>query len=260
MNTSISKTIFISDLHLSEHQPELTNLFVSFVDQLVSNSSEKIDELYILGDFFNYWIGNDHYQLWQERISDALNRLAQTSKIYFLAGNRDFLVNQTTANKFHFKLLTKDHLNLNIYNNTVTVLHGDTLCTKDTSYQKYRKIVRNKLIQLLYTLLPLKLRLKLAQKIKQKSKDNNKSYQQDPAKFDVCEQAVKDLFKQMSSKLMIHGHTHKPKVHQYSYNDNLDHTRYVLGDWHKEGAYYLEVIKTPANPQAEFCLKYLNPL
>lgn len=248
-----SKTIFISDLHLCKDQPALTAAFNKFITSL-QKSTTKIDRLYILGDFFNYWIGNDYNDCWLDEISNALNTIAKTTEVYFLAGNRDFLIDKHAAKKFNLNLLNKDVENISVYNKKITVLHGDTLCTKDTKYQKFRKFVRHPLIKFLYKNLPLKIRKNLALKIKQKS-NNTKAYQNNPEVFDVCEDSVVNLFSTMNSTIMIHGHTHKPREHNYKTQNNTTQTRYVLGDWHDEGAYYLEILNSPSS-EVSFELKY----
>lgn len=245
-----NKTFFISDLHLSNSSPETIDLFSKFIDYAIN---QNIDNLYILGDFFNYWTGNDILNKknitnnnWLSNIITALNKLKNNNtKIYFLPGNRDFLINKTTANILGFELISEDEKIINLNNHNLLILHGDTLCTKDKNYQRFRKLSRSKIIKFLYLLLPYTLRQKLAKNIRQKSQDYNKKYNKNnnnknnPDIFDVVNSEVQNLFKKYNTNIMIHGHTHKPKIHQYNNNNN---NRYVLGDWHPDGAYYLEAI------------------
>jgi UDP-2,3-diacylglucosamine hydrolase len=238
------RTLFISDLHLSPAEPETINLFLKFINQALL---DNLKALYILGDFFNYWIGNDSLEPWHQPIIAALNKLAKTTKIYFLAGNRDFLVNSQTSKIFGFDLISEDYKIINIYNYNITLLHGDTLCTLDRSYQIFRKITHSWLIRTVYLNLPLNIRQKLVRKIQAQSSSNKplpidqSSLKKHLAKYNVCPKAVANLFTKTKTDIIIHGHTHQPKVHQYDANKY----RYVLGDWHKSSAYYLEV--TPNN-------------
>lgn len=250
------KTIFISDLHLSKYTPELNKLFFKFTDYCLTQAKlNTLDSIYILGDFFNYWIGNDCLEPWHDEIIQAFTQLSQITKIYFLVGNRDFQVNNETANLFKFKLIHEDVKKINIYNQDLLILHGDTLCTDDKKYQKFRKIVRAKLTKTIYLALPLAIRTKIAEGIKKQSKRNYNMYLNNPDIFDAKETEVLKLFEKYNSHIMIHGHTHKPKIHQ---DRNNNQSRYVLGDWHKQGAYYLELNYNPDNQQPEFDFKFFN--
>jgi UDP-2,3-diacylglucosamine hydrolase len=252
------KTIFISDLHLAKSQPELTQIFNKFVSYCLTEAdTHTIDSIYILGDFFNYWIGNDSITPWHQEIITALKKIAARTKIYFLVGNRDFQINNQTAKIFNFELITDDIKQINIYGQDAIILHGDTLCTHDIKYQKFRKIVRTKIARIIYLALPLKIRQSIAEGIKKQSKRNYDIYVKNPAIFDAVESEVLQLFTQYNSPTMIHGHTHKPKIHKYK-NNNIDQYRYVLGDWHKNGAYYLEITHNTENKQTDFELKFFQ--
>lgn len=243
MSTDTSKTLFISDLHLGENKPELTKIFLNFLKKInldLNSNKYKLDSLYILGDFFNHWIGSDVLEFWHQDIISALHQLSQKTTIYFLAGNRDFLVNQKTSDLFNWQLITEDTKVLEIYNTKTVILHGDTLCTKDINYQRFRKFARSSIVKSIYLSLPAKIRRKMAQKLKAQSNKTYHNNQDNLDIFDVTQDAVESLFKQTNTNIMIHGHTHKPKAHRYNF-DNTDQTRYVLGDWHVDGAYYLEV-------------------
>ncbi len=230
----MAKTFFISDLHLSPQEPEVINLFLRFIDNCIQ---QNIEALYILGDFFNYWIGNDSIEAWHQPIMAALKKLSLTTKIFFLVGNRDFLIDQSTAKMLNFNLIPEDYRVINL-SCKITILHGDTLCTLDKSYQKFRAFVRNPLIKKIYLVLPLSLRTALARNIKKRS-TNRTDYFTQPEKYDVVLKAVDDIFQKTHTNIMIHGHTHRPKVHTYEHN-NVKQYRYVLGDWHADGAYYIE--------------------
>lgn len=255
MSNSIdfSKTLFISDLHLSEQHPELTALFVKFIQKIIDDVEKKLyklDNLYILGDFFNYWIGNDSIEPWHQPIINILGKLSQHTKIYFMLGNRDFLISPATCKMFHVELVSDDFKVIEVYNSKIAILHGDTLCSNDKNYQRFRKFVRAKIIKNLYLAFPLSLRKKLAVGIKKQSSLNNQHYNNNPCIFDVSELAVNNLLNKTNSDIIVHGHTHKPKLHRYYSNKKY---RYVLGDWHKDGAYYLE-----ASSDAKIELKYFK--
>lgn len=259
----MSKTIFISDLHLTEDQENLTQLFLKFIDYCLAenqkakesnlelnpelnpelNQDSKIDSIYILGDFFNYWIGNDAITPWHNTLITAFEKLSKITKIYFLVGNRDFQVNAKTAEIFHFELIKDDVKKLSLYGQDLLILHGDTLCTDDLKYQKFRKIARNPLLKKLYLWLPLKLRNNIALGIKKQSKRNSQAYNVTPEIFDVTDTAVAELFDTYQCNTIIHGHTHKPQKHEYPESKY----RYVLGDWHADGAIILEITDNQPN-------------
>ena len=247
------KTIFISDLHLSPSTHELNSLFLRFIEYV---TTQEVDALYILGDFFNYWIGNDSMDPWHEKLITAFKAISQKSKIYFLVGNRDFLINNNSAHILGFELLHKDINIVSICNKNVVILHGDTLCTHDKKYQRFRKIVRNPLIKSIYLLLPLKIRQRLAQELKSQSKRNFNNTK-NMAIYDVAEEEVGHLFQSSNCDIMIHGHTHQPKIHEYHHQGSLK-KRYVLGDWHPKGAYYLEASYSGNHTESNFELKYFT--
>jgi UDP-2,3-diacylglucosamine hydrolase len=242
-SNQLVKSLFISDLHLTDQQPELINLFNKFIDSIIlenNSHNTRVENLFILGDFFNYWIGSDNSEPWHHEIMLKFKELAKHTKIYFLCGNRDFLINEATSKLFNFNLIKTDTHIIHIDNKNIVLLHGDTLCTNDKNYQRFRKFIRNPIIKLLFLALPLTIRQKLAKKAKQQSIKNNTLYNNSSMIFDVTKEAVLQLFKTSNSNIIIHGHTHRPNVHQYN-SQNIAHTRYVLGDWHHDGAYYLEI-------------------
>ena len=248
----MSKTFFISDLHLSPSEPQTINLFLKFIDYCIQ---QNIDNLYILGDFFNYWIGNDKVLDWHQPIIQAFEKLGRTAKIYFLVGNRDFLINQQTCATFGFILIPEDLRVINLYGTDLVILHGDTLCTLDTKYQTFRKLIRTGIFKKLYLALPQKIRNSLAEETKKKSL-NRSDYIANPAKYDVVLESINQVFKATGTDIMVHGHTHQPNVHAYE-NQGTTQCRYVLGDWHGNGAYFLEVSNTNSN-KASFDLRFFT--
>lgn len=217
----------IADLHLSAQRPDLVRAFCHFSQQISADAKA----LYILGDLFEVWIGDDHQDATILEINQALRHLAQTGcKLYFIHGNRDFLVGKQYTNQVGLTILNSDRV-YQIDNIQVILAHGDEYCWDDLDYQKFRKIVRNPVIQWLYKALPLATRQAIANKARRQSTagQRKKSLQI----MDVTPAAITDAFHRHSDiakhpiQLMIHGHTHRPKIHK------ADHTRVVLGDWGK---------------------------
>lgn len=213
-------TLFISDLHLSDHRPELTAAFVHFLQQ----DASQAEALYILGDLFDFWVGDDERSALHEQVAAALRALAEQGvALYFLHGNRDFLLGKAYARRAGLTLLPACH-RLMLYGRPTLLLHGDTLCTRDLAYQKYRRWVSQGWLQWLFLRLPLGLRLQLARRIRQNSRQD-KAYKS-ASSMDVTPEAVSELLLQHGCSLMIHGHTHRPACHTLAEGE-----RWVLGDW-----------------------------
>lgn len=211
--------LFISDLHLSEQYPCLVQGFFALLQHY--QSYPKV-ELYILGDWFNAWLGDDIQNAWLDDIIQHLQRFNQAGhQIYFLVGNRDFLLGQKFLQYFNAILLDDVHY-LNIAHLRIRVEHGDALCTDDVEYQRFKKIIRSPIVLKLLKSLPLTLRQHIAQHLRQKSQ---KSHQHKTFNImDVNSQAVESALKDVD--ILIHGHTHQPNIHQYA-----EKQRIVLGDW-----------------------------
>lgn len=230
------RRVVISDLHLSADEPALVQAFLALVNDLIA--LPNLTEFYILGDWFDAWVGDDSYlsltaveakQHWLTPIIDKLTELsAQGCQIKVMHGNRDFLIGQSFCDLFHGELITEPYL-VTIGNKTLRFEHGDGLCTDDKSYQRFRAIIRNPLIK--WTLLkrPLHKRIALAQRIRQKSAldKTHKSM----SIMDVNQQAVLRVLKPVDA--LLHGHTHRPAIHAVvtDKQSNLVKPRYVLGDW-----------------------------
>lgn len=213
--------LFIADLHLSPEHPRLTRGFFD----LLQHYQNKNTQLYILGDWFNAWIGDDYSSAWLDEIVEHLKTFTGAgNQIFFLVGNRDFALGQKFLNQFHAQLLPEVYI-LKIANKTFRLEHGDALCTDDISYQRFRKVIRNPLILGLLKSTPLKFRHKLAHGFRKKSRESqqNKSYEI----MDVNQQAVETALKDVD--LMVHGHTHRPEIH-----DANGQPRIVLGDWREQ--------------------------
>lgn len=222
------KTLFISDLHLEENQPKITHQFIQFLEKC----DETVDALYILGDLFEVWIGDDDDTPFNVEMTRALKSATQRGlPVYILYGNRDFLIGKKFLRETGCILLS-DEEKILLYGTPVLLMHGDTLCTRDIAYIKARKKARNIFLQTLFLLLPLAVRKKIADKMRRKSMRHTQST---PIEImDVTEEEVARVMKKHDVQFLIHGHTHKPGFHEF----NLDQkpvTRMVLGAWHDSG-------------------------
>jgi UDP-2,3-diacylglucosamine hydrolase len=223
-------SLFISDLHLAPERPEIIELFDRFVDEVASEA----DTLYILGDFLEYWIGDDDKATGLQAVFAALTRLYHAgTKVKFMHGNRDFLVGNKLARKYHFEIINDPHIE-KLNGMSVLLMHGDLLCTDDIAYQNFRRKVRNRMAQRIFLTLPLSIRERIASSLRDTSEKatSNKS----SAIMDVNQQAVENKIREYNANILIHGHTHRPGKHICSV-DGRDIQRIVLGDWYQEGNY-----------------------
>ncbi|GAA3951750.1 UDP-2,3-diacylglucosamine diphosphatase [Allohahella marinimesophila] len=224
-------TYFISDLHLDETRPGVLQFFHRFLDAIESSAGA----LYILGDFFEAWIGDDAAAPWQNEIADRLKRLSQSGcDIFLMHGNRDFLLGDDFAQRCGGKLLP-DPWVTDIHGRRVVLLHGDSLCTDDHRYQKFRSLTRDQAWQQTVLARPVEDRLKLAQQLRTMSQADNSTKAQDI--MDVNALAVAGCFDASDCHLMIHGHTHRPALHATPAAASKLRLRYVLGDWHEHMHY-----------------------
>lgn len=219
-------TYFISDLHLNEGSTENSKRLLEFLSVVGPGA----DAIYILGDFFGLWVGDDLNLSFANQLSIALKTLAdQGVPLFIMRGNRDFLLGNKFCQSSGCKLLP-DPCVVNLYGKTVLLTHGDLLCSLDLKYQYFRKIVQNPIIKKLFLSLPATIRTKLAGWIKTKSSSN---YRQISNKdiWDVSATTVEEWFIKYKVDYLIHGHTHKPAIHQIN-----NKTRIVLGDWTQNSA------------------------
>ncbi|MGP1945236.1 MAG: UDP-2,3-diacylglucosamine diphosphatase [Arsenophonus sp. ET-KM2-MAG3] len=221
--------LFIADLHLNEKEPIITIGFLHFLSEQASHAKA----LYILGDFFDYWIGDDYQNSLHKTIAKKLKELQNKGVLcYFIHGNRDFLINKKFAKESGLTLLSEEKV-LTLHGYTILILHGDTLCTDNISYQRYRKRVCNRYLQKLFLLLPLSIRYFILKKIRK----NSQSRAQFNLKYfrDVNKQTVINKFRKYQVDLMIHGHTHQSAIHKINIDTRILY-RVVLGDWHQNGS------------------------
>lgn len=217
----MQKTYFIADLHLSENRPHLLALFRQFMQE----QAPEAEKLYILGDLFDFWIGDDEQSDLISEVQQLIRHLTEQGvPCYFQHGNRDFLIGKKFANACGLTLLPTYQV-IDLYGTPTLLCHGDTLCVDDVKYQHYRKKVHQKWRQWLFLHLPLKVRLKIAEKIRAKSRQDKQLKSTEI--MDVNADFVQQMFVQFHVTQMIHGHTHRQKHHEIPPHFH----RIVLGDW-----------------------------
>ena len=230
--------LFISDLHLSPDHPRLVRGFLA----LLKEYKNKNTQLYILGDWFNAWIGDDYSALWLDEIITALQEFtAANNHVYFQVGNRDFVLGKKFLALFNATLLPDVYI-LEINHKRFRLEHGDALCTDDVAYQRFRKVIRNPILLGILKRTPLNFRQKLANGFRKKSSETKqlKSYDIMDVNLHVVENAIHQV------DFLIHGHTHRPEIHEV-----INKKRIVLGDWREDTAWILEI-----NEQENFKLDF----
>lgn len=231
-------TFFISDLHLDESRPAITELFLHFLTEQASQAQA----LYILGDLFEAWIGDDEQTPLHLQISAALQQLTQKDvPVYYIHGNRDFLIGEQFLQASGCQLLT-DPTVIDLYGNPTLLTHGDILCTSDSRYQRYRRFVQHPLSKKIFLALPLSIRQKIANYLRNKSKQYTTTAAEHI--MDVTPATVIATMQQYQVKQLIHGHTHRPAIHTLHLN-NQTAKRYVLGAWEESGNTLIANHNTP---------------
>ncbi|WP_290611158.1 UDP-2,3-diacylglucosamine diphosphatase [Arsukibacterium sp. UBA3155] len=226
-------TLFIADLHLAADRPDITAAFLQFL----SDKAIAADALYILGDLFEVWIGDDNPEPLLDTVATALSALSQHVPIYFIHGNRDFVLRQQYAHRAGMQLLPQQQV-IDLYGTPTLIMHGDSLCTLDIAYQRFRKWWNQPWWQWLLLKTPLKFRQGIAAKARRKSAANKAHYaaKQQVQIMDVTPEEVPKLMADAGVLKLIHGHTHRPAVHQVDV-DGKPGERYVLGDWYSQSSY-----------------------
>lgn len=215
-------TYFISDLHLTPEKPAIAVAFQKFMLE----KAPSADALYILGDLFEYWIGDDAANM--VGAAPALSLMKQVSKhteCFFIAGNRDFLVRETFEKQSGFTILADESV-VDLYGTKTLLLHGDSLCTDDHKHQQFRQtMTTNHAFCDQFLSQPIEQRIEQAKQARMESAKHKSNVSE--GIMDVSEETVLSTFNAYHVNQMIHGHTHRQNTHQYS-----EGTRYVLGDWH----------------------------
>ena len=229
-------TLFVSDLHLDPARPEITALFLRFLQREAASA----DALYILGDLFEAWVGDDDPSSTGQQVADGLRRLADAGvPVYFVHGNRDFLVGQDYAGRAGMRILP-DPAVVSLYGEPVLVMHGDLLCTDDHAYQAFRAQTRDPHWQAMFLAQPLAARQAFAAQARQASMSRQQDMiDGDRASFeavtDINPQAVEATLARFGVATLVHGHTHRPAMHAVRIGDR-EGRRIVLGDWYEHGS------------------------
>lgn len=221
-------TFFIADLHLHESRPDINRAFFQFLQTQVKNAQA----LYILGDFFDAWIGDDDDAPLGYDVASALKALGdQGTAIFLMHGNRDFLLGEDFAKRAGATLLDEGTV-IDLYGCPTLLMHGDSLCTADTQYQQFRQHVRSPQWQQQVLREPLPVRRALATQIRAESQSMNGLKPENI--MDVTQEAVVRVMQEAGVRRLIHGHTHRPARHAFMIDDEPAE-RIVLGDWHSHG-------------------------
>ena len=229
-------TLFISDLHLDASRPAITDLFLAFL----RSEAMEAEALYILGDLFEAWIGDDTPSPAADAVAAALKDVSDAGvPVYFIRGNRDFLLGEHYAARAGMRILP-DPCVIDLYGTPVLLQHGDLLCTDDLPYQQFRAQTRDPAFQAQFLAQPLAARIAFAQKARDASQSRQSEMKQgDRAQFetvtDVAPAEVDATFARFGVDTMIHGHTHRPAVHSLQVEGQA-RTRIVLGDWYEQGS------------------------
>ena len=224
-------SLFISDLHLHPERPESMRLFEDFI----ANKGSDADQLFILGDLFEYWLGDDASEhCGYQPVIDSLSTLAgMNTKVFFMHGNRDFLVGTRFASLIGGSVLP-DPTKFRLGGQGVLLMHGDSLCTDDIEHQKFRELTRSREWQQNILSKSIAEREEIARQFRMNSMKGNAKKAE--AIMDVNQQAVESVMLEQQVKLLIHGHTHRAAIHNFQLAGETMH-RIVLGDWYTQGSY-----------------------
>lgn len=226
-------TLFISDLHLEESRPDITDAFLAFL----KDRAMGVERLYILGDFFEAWIGDDERTPLQQTVAAALKEVSESgTDIFLMHGNRDFLIGEDFCNRAGATLLD-DPTVVDLYGTPTLLMHGDSLCTADVEYQKFRANMRNPQWQQMILARPLEDRQQMARQLREISMAKNQGKAET-----IMDVTPEEVIKEMEAhgvQRLIHGHTHRPAIHELQANGK-DARRIVLGDW-DQNVWWLEI-------------------
>ena len=214
---------FISDLHLSPGQSEITAIF----EKYIKTSATQLSELYILGDLFDYWIGSDYDQKYNKHILALLKELTKSTRVFFMPGNRDFLITKAELATYNISLLADPSI-ITIAEQKVLLTHGDQFCTLDRSYQLMRRVFQNPYAKKIFLALPLQLRKLTATTTRTISSNENKK--KNLAKLSTAPEAVLACAHKHNIDMIIHGHTHSKQVDTYQLKDKTV-TRIIMPSW-----------------------------
>jgi len=223
----MAHSLFISDIHLCANQAHTNGLFTDFIKHV----APKAEKLFILGDLFEYWAGDDDLEdPYHRSISELLLSLSESgTAIFLMHGNRDFLMAERLADSFRANLLSDPFL-IDLYGTPTLLSHGDALCTDDLQYQQFRTQVRSEMWRKKFVERPLSDRKRHIEQLRRVSEDSKAD--KDASIMDVNDGAVAELLRKFNYPRLIHGHTHRPGRHLHRVDDR-ECVRWVLGDWYK---------------------------
>jgi UDP-2,3-diacylglucosamine hydrolase len=223
-------SLFIADLHLDDSRPHITGLFERY---LAGDEVRQADALYILGDLVEAWIGDDDDAELPARIARATRAVREAGvPVYFMPGNRDFLLGLDYADRAGLTLLD-DGVVHDLHGRPTLLMHGDTLCTDDVAYQAVRRQVRTPEWKANILAMPLEARRAFAAKARADSRAHTGSTME--SIMDVNAEAVAQAMRGAGVTRLVHGHTHRPAIHEFQL-DGHDAQRIVLGDWYEQGS------------------------
>ena len=222
-------TLFISDLHLDPDRPDIIDHFLAFLD----GDAQGADALYILGDLFEAWVGDDDPNTHYAKIKMAIRKVVDKGiPVYFMHGNRDFMIGRQFANETGVEILP-DPYPVTMYGQHTLLSHGDAMCIDDVQYQRVRKMVRDPEWQKTMLAKPLKERLRIAKEARRQSLEQTINMSMNI--MDVNPDEVIRVIRQYQADVLVHGHTHRPDVHTVDLG-NRKAKRIVLGDWYTQGS------------------------
>jgi UDP-2,3-diacylglucosamine hydrolase len=222
-------TLFVSDVHLDLARPHIMQAFMDFLQHEASSA----EAVYILGDLFELWAGDDVGLPRYEPVITALRTLsAHGVRLYFLPGNRDFLIGHDFCAQTGMQIL-REPVIIQLANTPTVLMHGDTLCTDDIAYQRFRRIVHQAWLQRLFLRLPVTTRWRMAERLRARTSAEVKAKPMQV--MDVNDEAVAAIFRRLGVTQMIHGHTHRAAIHELNV-DGIACRRIVLGDWYEQGS------------------------
>lgn len=229
----INKILFISDLHLDKLRDDIEQNFERFICYCL-REHKTIEAVFILGDLFDFWFGDDASITLNQNIIEQLKKLTSAGvSVFIMHGNRDFLINDAFAKATGCQLIDDPYL-LSLNNETILLAHGDQLCTDDIEYQQFKQVVRDPATIKTFLQKPITERIAITNAIKSESQ---KSAQEKSKEImDVNQQAVISFMRKYKVKTLIHGHTHRPDIHSFTI-DGQTFKRYVLSDWDTQGSY-----------------------
>ena len=221
----MNKIIFLSDCHLSAKRPHIVEKFTQCIRSFETGS---VATVYILGDMFDSWIGDDDPAYSLEPSLEALKSLAKKIPVYFLRGNRDFLVAKSTFKQRTGCTVLPDTVAIQHNGMRIVLLHGEQICTRDRSYQIYRSIIRHPFVIYIASKLSLGIRARIAKALATMS--SKSKLRKTEKTMDIVQNEVERLLQKNRASVLIHGHTHRPGVHQFKIGGHC-FRRFVLGDW-----------------------------